>query len=233
MPACPRSDVICLGDAACVKMLDFLKAGQFDLQPVAAPLAPRPQVQFRPISNPAVMDVALTAYWCPYINGVVMPGFVDVPRRNPAHKFVFTAAMNGCAFIIADSLVAGSFRVYHHQHPGNVVISALITAQTPNIVSMFTFADYGHANPPGGLPVAFNFLHYRNVSWSIISHSTVMHPHTGAITHDPAQPLIITAANVSRPTTYTTVAVARYPGKIFPFHDLSNHHAVEKLKVKT
>lgn len=185
-----------LADQNSVRMLPLAKVGSFDMQPVAGG-GGRPQVQFAPIPNYPVMDVLLQGYWCPYVHGLGLPGFVDVPRLNPAHRFVFTAAMNGCAFIVTDSpLGGGHFRVYHHQHPGNAGINAQIAAVTPNVLSVFAFADYGNAAPPGGLPVAFNFLYYRNARWVIVSHSTAMNPATGAIAHDPAMPLLVVDANV-------------------------------------
>jgi hypothetical protein len=181
-----------LAEREAVRVMDLAKFASFDLKPTATPA----QVKFGVVSNQPVMDAPLQGYWCPYRNGNGLPGFVDVPRRNPDHKFVFTAAMNGCAFIITSSpLGGGYFRVYHHQHPGSAGINALIMAATPNVITVFPFEEYGNPHA-AGLPVAFNFLYYRNGGWVIVSQSTLMVPLTGVITRDAVMPILITGANV-------------------------------------
>lgn len=187
-----------IAEIAAVNLLPNAKQGNFDLQSVVAPLGGRPQVKFAVINDIPAMDTPLTAYWCPYVNGNGIPGFVDVPRRNPAYKFIFTAAMNGCAFIITDSpLGGGHFRVYHHQHPGTAVIDNLILAATPNIITTFGFSQYGNGALLGAnLPVAFNFLYYRNGGWVIVSHATSMDALTGQVRIDPAKPLLVVDTNV-------------------------------------
>lgn len=180
-----------LAEREAVRVMDLAKTASFDLKPSGTP----GQVKFGVVPNYPTMDMPLLGYWCPYRNGNGLPGFVDVPRRNPERKFVFTAAMNGCAFIITNSPVAGHFRLYHHQHPGSATVNALITQATPNVITVFPFEEYGNPNA-AGLPVAFNFLYYRNGGWVIVSQSTVMAPGTGVITRDAMKPIVVTSANV-------------------------------------
>lgn len=187
-----------LAETAAVNLLPIAKMGNFDFQPTAGAPGGRPQVKFATINNNPTMDAALTAYWCPYVNGNGIPGFVDVPRTNPTYNFVFTAAMNGCAFIITDSpLGGGHFRVYHHQHPGTAAIDNLILAATPNIITTFGFDQYGNGALAGlNLPVAFNFLYYRNGGWVIVSQATKMNAHTGVVEIDNTRQLLVADTNV-------------------------------------
>jgi len=114
-----------------------------------------------------VQHAGVDAYWVPYHAGGGLPGHCDVPRGNPASNFVFTAGMNGCAFVITDSPKgAGYMRVYHHQHPNENSVWQAIHNAAQNIISYTDFEDYG--GPPlaeGMNPVAFNFLYYRNATW--------------------------------------------------------------------
>ncbi len=114
-----------------------------------------------------LMDTAIDAYWCPFIQGNVLPGYVDVPRRNPVKKFVFTPAMNGCAFVVTESPDRdGWLRVYHNQHPQLRSVTDLIRNNSNgSLISYFAFDDYGVNVDPN----AFNFLHYRNSNWTYIS----------------------------------------------------------------
>ncbi|WP_431689015.1 hypothetical protein [Hahella sp. NBU794] len=184
---------VSMAERAAVDLLPYTKMGSFDLQPAATPVGGRRQSRFAVIHDHPANDSALTGYWCPYVNGAGLPGFVDVPRHNPQHRFVFTAAMNGCAFFITESPLGGAyFRVYHHQHPGNVGVNNLISAVTPNVISVFDFSQYGNDNLPGlNLPVAFNFLYYRNSGWVVVSHATAMDAHTGVVRFDPAKPTLV------------------------------------------
>ncbi len=149
-------------------MLNVLKEGLFDL---AGPIAAN-NVDLGVSGNHVHNDAPIRAYWCPFIQGNVLPGFVDVPRAQPDSPFVFTAAMNGCAFVITDSPNHGYFRVYHHQHPDSAFIWNLIHQQGQVVRSFLGFAEYGVAAnvAPNAVaaPNAFNFLHYQFGMWSYV-----------------------------------------------------------------
>ncbi|MGJ7535814.1 MULTISPECIES: hypothetical protein [unclassified Variovorax] len=162
-----------------VLVLNTAKMGSFDLQGTAQAL----QVTLRPVGNVLHQDQPISAYWCPFIQGNVMPGFVDVPRHNPQHRFVFTAAMNGCALMVTNSpLGAHLIRVYHHQHPGQANINQMIQAQGQEVISYIGFDDYGHANQHIPLPNAFNFLYYRNGAWKYVLQPQLFDPLTNNVT---------------------------------------------------
>lgn len=112
-------------------------------------------------------DTPINGYWCPYISGNTLPGYIDLPRRNPKHRFVFTPAMNGCAFVVTNSPRGAEwFRLYHNQHPHQRLISDLIQRESGDTLqSYFSFEDYGTQDNPN----AFNFLYYRNSNWVYVS----------------------------------------------------------------
>ncbi len=112
-------------------------------------------------------DIPINGYWCPFIQGNTLPGYVDIPRYNPIYRFVFTPAMNGCAFVVTNSPKGRDwFRVYHNQHPGMRSVTDLIRRESgEDLFSYFSFNDYGTQNNPN----AFNFLHYRNSTWMYVS----------------------------------------------------------------
>ncbi|MGQ5521995.1 hypothetical protein ACUHMQ_01915 [Chitinimonas sp. PSY-7] len=145
------------------------KQGAFDLQEMKRSkqdgLSSR-QVILAPVRQGDIRDPVINAYWCPFIQGMVLPGYVDVPRRNPAHRFIFTAAMNGCALVVTESpLGAHMMRVYHHQHPGSQPVNDLIKAQGQEVISYIAFDDYGRDNGSLPAPNGFNFLYYRKGGW--------------------------------------------------------------------
>jgi hypothetical protein len=117
----------------------------------------------------------IDAYWVPYHAGTALPGHCDVLRSNPPVKYVFTAGMNGCAFVVTDSPRGPAYmRVYHHQHPGDAtnqraesrLVWQKIANQGQPILSISSFEDYGGTPAPEGFnPVAFNCLYYRNGTW--------------------------------------------------------------------
>ncbi len=112
----------------------------------------------------------VSGYWVPYHAGTELPGWADVPRDNPAHRFVFTAGMNGCAFEITESPLGPQYmRVYHNQHPESQLVNDKLKAQNQKLLSRADFSDYGGAQlPPGKNPVAFNFLYYKGGSWAYV-----------------------------------------------------------------
>lgn len=108
-------------------------------------------------------DVPIRAYWCPFVQGDVLPGYVDIPRKNPEYQFLFTPAMNGCSFDITDSPNgADMMRVYHNQHPDSKSIKREI-GKDP--ISTFSFDEYGTKSNPN----AFNLMQYRDDGWHYIS----------------------------------------------------------------
>jgi hypothetical protein len=129
--------------------LNVPKAGAFDLMPTG--IAPR-RAQFRiaPVGG-VIGDVGIGAYWCPFVQGGGLPGWVDLPLHQPAHNFMFTAAMQGCALVVTQSPVANHMRVYHHQHPdgaNNGIWQALHAVGQP-VISILDYPDYGQAGLNG------------------------------------------------------------------------------------
>ena len=155
-------------ESALNNALAIQKSGFFDLETTSISA-----VEFK-VTGPAglIGDTPIGAYWCPFIQGGGLPGYVDIPKKNPPLKFVFTAAMNGCRLVVTN-YSATHYRVYHNQHPdGNNAESQriwnLIKAQGHEIVSHFGWDEYapaGNAFPPN----AFNFLYYRNGNWNYVS----------------------------------------------------------------
>ena len=163
-------------------MLNNAKQGAFDLQGDGQ----TPQVTLTPVGNVLHDDPPIHAYWCPFIQGNVLPGFVDVPRINPPYRFVFTAAMNGCALVVTNSpLGPGMIRIYHNQHPGNQNINQLIHNQGQQIVSFITFDDYGDVNQQMPAPNAFNFLYYRNGGWRFVLQPQLLNMFTHNVALNP------------------------------------------------
>ena len=144
-----------------VTALNVLKEGYFDLQGSAQDR----EVLLALVGDVGTGDRPISAYWCPFIQGNVLPGYVDIPRVNPVHHFVFTAAMNGCALVATHSpLGANMIRIYHNQHPDSAAINNLIAKQGQSMISIVKFDDYGVDFAPN----AFNFLYYRNGGWRYV-----------------------------------------------------------------
>ncbi|WP_137936489.1 hypothetical protein [Chitinivorax sp. B] len=172
-------------------MLNTLKEGVFDLQGEGQ----AHQVTLTPVGQVLHGDQPIQAYWCPFVQGMVLPGFVDVPKVNPRCKFVFTAAMNGCALVVTESpLGANMIRVYHNQHPGNQQINQLIRNQGREVISFISFDDYGDANQQMPAPNAFNFLYYRNGGWRFVIQPQLFNMATHVVTLNPNIPTQISDA---------------------------------------
>jgi len=155
-------------------LLGLLKLGYFDLVPAGGVNSVNLVVTGNQIMGG---EQPIGAYWCPFIQGNVLPGYVDLPRRNPDYNFVFTAAMNGCAFVATDSPQgANFFRLYHNQHPDSNNIWTLIHNQNQEVRSILSFDDYGQANVANGIGNAFNFLFYRNSNWVYITQPQILTP---------------------------------------------------------
>ena len=177
-----------------VVALKVPKAGLFDLVPTG--IDPR-RAQFRIAPAFVRGDVGIGAYWCPFLPGGGLPGWVDLPRRNPAHNFMFTAAMQGCALVVTGSPTSNNIRVYHHQHPdpnhnAAPAIWGAIHQVGQAVISILEYNDYGATGLQGNAPNAFNFLLYRNAHWNYVTQAH-------------------TLANVVGPNGGLTVQVNRRP----------------------
>ncbi|MGY2398268.1 hypothetical protein [Pseudomonas sp. SDO5271_S396] len=147
-------------------VLNMMKMGTFDF--VGGNEAA--QVVLTPVGNVSHADVGIGAYWCPFIQGMGMPGFVDLPKYNPEYPFMFTAAMNGCALVVTPTPGDNSkIRVYHNQHPTQATVNQHISNQGQPIQSMVVFEDYGRNTGTLPAPNGFNFLYYRNGGWKIVT----------------------------------------------------------------
>lgn len=148
-------------------------------------------------------DVAIPAYWCPFLPGGGLPGWVDVPRFNPQRRFVFTAAMQGCALVVTDSPASPQlFRLSHNQHPGaQATWTAMQQIGITAVVSTLSWAQYGNQAPaaPVNVTNAFNFL-WRppGQAWSYIAQSNRLVPLAMGmrLERDPAMPLLNLPAGV-------------------------------------
>jgi hypothetical protein len=167
-------------DVAHGQLRDMLKLGNFDFTGAALTWT----VPFKPVTSGVLGNEApITAYWCPYKIGQEPPGYVDVPRRNPAYDFVFTGAMNGCAFVVTNSAKGGNFFRLYHLHNAGTVSNWNMFANM-QIITILTYDDYGYANNEGSMDrisTSFNFLYYRFGKWNIISQPQFIIP-----SHDPA-----------------------------------------------
>lgn len=117
-----------------------------------------------------VPNGGIPAHWVPYHAGLGLPGYTDVLRLNPASNFVFTAGMNGCAFVVTDSPMGAQYmRVYHNQHPDAQSVWADIHAVGYQVISYAGFDEYGGGTlAPGLNPLGFNFLYYKNSTWNYV-----------------------------------------------------------------
>ena len=161
-----------------VNALNGHKSGVFDFN--FAGLNPERRAVFRVAPLPVMGDAPIQAYWTPFLQGTGLPGWVDIPIRNPTHRFVFTAAMQGCHWIITESPTVGVWRVYHNQHADNPNVNRAINQQGHNVVSVLTYDEYGAP----GLAAAqasnsFNFLYYRNGLWNYVSQGHIFVPGVG------------------------------------------------------
>lgn len=128
-------------------------------------------------THAVVNDTGINAYWCPFLAGsAAQIGWVDVPRRAPANRFIFTAAMQGCCYVVTNSPAsAAHFRVWHNQHPDTALSWRTISATgATTVYSQLTYEQYGGAmvnafniiwRPPGGV-------------WTYVSQSNEFVPST-------------------------------------------------------
>ena len=122
-----------------------------------------------------VKDTGIDAYWCPFLaGGANQIGWVDVPRRAPQYRFIFTAAMQGCCYVVTNSPASAQhFRVWHNQHPDTQLSWTTIhQSGATSVYSQLTYHQYG-----ADLVNAFNIL-WRPPKgvWSYVSQSNLFVP---------------------------------------------------------
>jgi len=147
-------------------------------------------------------DVPIQAYWCPFLQGGGLPGWVDIPRINPPRRLVLIAAMQGCAFIITNSPVSAQhFRLFHNQHPETKSTWAAIQQSgITATISTLSYEQYGNpSGNDGGMTNAFNLLwRPSGKAWSYVSQSNkfVPLPKGTKIERDLAKPILDLPAGV-------------------------------------
>jgi len=176
-----------IGGANNIVRLNGAKSGVFDL--VITGTHDQNQVRLTCVSPEAGYeiqgDLKIEAYWCPFLSGGGLPGWVDVPRFNPESRLVLTAAMQGCAFVITDSPASAQyFRVFHNQHPeASSTWAAIQQSGVNSTISTFSYEEYGNTIPGagGGMTNAFNILWKPpGKKWSYVSQSNrFVHLDTG------------------------------------------------------
>jgi hypothetical protein len=136
-------------------------------------------------------DFAVAAYWCPFLGGKEAVGWVDVPRQNPEYRFVLTAAMQGCWFVVTETVPAnpGMMRVHHHQHPAEAALWQKMTPPThlPSHVNApqgssaplrtMEYSVYGAEEKGAATSAnAFNVLHHKDGAWRFLSQAQLLTP---------------------------------------------------------
>lgn len=175
-----------------VRLLNSAKMGAFDLVVVSDKLVRLAYASVPEIKN----DAPIFAYWCPFLAGGDLPGWVDIPKVDPSYSLVLTAAMQGCAFVITNTPGSDkSFRVFHNQHPETKSTWAAMEKEgATNIVSKFSYEQYGNAmNEDGGMTNAFNLLWKPpKKDWFYVSQSNkfVPMPKGTKIERDMAKPIL-------------------------------------------
>jgi hypothetical protein len=166
---------------ALVSAANALGSCRLDFEPIGGVLG----FAVKTVQVQMIPHGGIEGYWAPYHAGHGLPGFTEVLRQNPPTNFVFTAGMNGCAFVVTDSPKGPAYmRVYHNQHPDVASIWNDINAVGMPVISYSGFQDYGGGALPHGMnPVAFNFLYYRNGTWNYIFQPQSFN----ALSKDPAQ----------------------------------------------
>lgn len=134
---------------------------------------------FFPYASPPNQIVYNNGTW-----GIPQMGFVDVPRQNPAHDFVFTGMMNGCALVFADSPVGRThFRVFHYPNIDSYprFKSQMFWTGKPRW-AVWTVEEYGSDADPNG----FNFLHFDRGDnrWYLCCQPQTQHRVTGGTVMD-------------------------------------------------
>lgn len=129
--------------------------------------------------------------------GIPQMGFVDVPKQNPAHAFVFTGQMNGCALVFTDSPVGNThFRVYHYPNVSSYPrFKTYLRWQGQRRKHVWTVEEYGTAQEPD----AFNFLHHDGNHWYLYCQP---------------QSQVVVSGNLTMQIRQKTVYGVQFPGRI-------------------
>ncbi len=179
-----------------LERLNGAKFGVFDLEPVSGGTKVMLRFASPGAGHVIVGDAPIVAYWCPFLAGGELPGWVDVPRVRAPRRFVFTAAMQGCALVVTKSPDSPQhFRVFHNQHPDMASTwQAMGGLGITGVLSNLQYSQYGNPmGPDGGMTNAFNFLwHPPGRAWSYISQSNrfIPLPMGTRIERDPAKPIL-------------------------------------------
>lgn len=182
--------------------LNASKWGVFDLVPVSGGRKVVLTYASPMSGHNVVGDVPIIAYWCPFLAGGGLPGYVDIPRTNPPRRFMFTAAMQGCALVVTRTPNSTTtFRVFHNQHPEQASTWQAMAGQgLTGVISNLGYTDYGNpSGPDGGMTNAFNILWRKpGRAWSYVSQSNQFVPlPTGTlIERDLAKPILDLPAGV-------------------------------------
>jgi hypothetical protein len=135
---------------------------------------------------------SLTAYYFPYkttagyVTCAEDMGYVDFPKVNPPHKFVFTGGMQGCHLVVTSSPKGANYlRAWHYQSPSSNPLylpKHMGRGRFPGYVyDWLTNEEYEYVGGRRYLPQhndfmneevnAFNFLHYHDEdhSWWLYS----------------------------------------------------------------
>jgi hypothetical protein len=182
-----------------LRLLNAAKVGSFDLVITGGNSV---RLAFAGAGYAIQGDIPIRAYWCPFLAGGGLPGWVDVPRTNPVYRFVFTAAMQGCALVVTNSPAAPrNFRVFHNQHPeADTTWQAIQDLGIASTISSLGYDAYGNAmGADGGMTNAFNLL-WRppRRAWAYISQSNRFVPLARGtrIERDAAKPILDLPAGV-------------------------------------
>jgi len=204
---CVDNQAMQLGNAGAKTLsnLNQWKKGWFDLVPVGANSSNKVTLtNASPWSDHKVIgDEPIKAYWCPFFNGGDLPGWVDVERVKPLHRFVITAAMQGCCFAITDSPISAKyFRVFHNQHPERgATWQSMQQSGVTRIISTLAYEDYGNpSGADGGMTNAFNLL-WRppGKAWSYISQSNRFVPSAASATNRSYKPTVAIERDLAKP----------------------------------
>jgi len=181
-----------------ITTLNIAKLGSFDFQRSGF----TGPVMFRPVRGATMVeayksDGAIAAYWCPFLAGGNLPGYVDIPRQAPKYKLILTAAMQGCAFVACEGPTAAEFRVYHNQHPGTQAVEYAIDQASPVRISSLDYADYAVESEEA--TNAFNLMYLTDEGhWVFLSQSNLIVPGRGHAIKvaSSGSPIVEKAANV-------------------------------------
>ncbi|MCA9187016.1 MAG: hypothetical protein R3E01_03890 [Pirellulaceae bacterium] len=139
----------------------------------------------------------IRAYWCPFLAGTQEIGHVDVSKAKPAYEFVFTAAMQGCWFVVTDA--GTDFRVHHHQqHPADKTAWKNLNAPQDSTISTLEYTEYGDRDNAESMINAFNFLIRTDGRWNYVAQTQRLVPAamTFGVERDLGRPILVKNAGV-------------------------------------